>query len=140
MFHEKRTFKRVAVALDVFWEGESASSYARMSDLSLGGCHVKTARRVAVGEPVTVDAFLPGGTRLRLRGEVAHRRWPTGFGLRFTGLTDAQIGALLRVTGEADVRQREAVEGWPPGTRNRPKSRKRPADAASIGKKKGGQK
>ncbi len=99
MSYERRLYHRVSVRLDVLWEGAAVSDFAEISDISLGGCYVRTAAKVSPGEQVTLDALLPRGRNIRLTGEVMHRQWPVGFGVRFTGLgSDEDYEELLSLT------------------------------------------
>ena len=85
------------MSLDVLWNGVLTDNYARATDVSLGGCYVESAGQVGVGEPVALDMMLTPQTHLHLRGEVVHREWPMGFGLRFVGLTGGERAAILRL-------------------------------------------
>ena len=84
-------------SLDVLWNGLLIDNYARATDVSLGGCYVESAGRVGVGEQVTVVIMATPRTHLCLRGEVTHREWPLGFGLRFVGLTGGARTSILRL-------------------------------------------
>ena len=100
MPRERRLDRRTPVRLDVLWEGASAGSFAQIADVSPAGCFVNTASEVQEGEGVTLEVFLPRGGKVRLAGEVAHQRWPVGFGVRFTGFgSDEDYGALLTLVG-----------------------------------------
>ena len=83
--------------MDVLWSGRLTDNHALATDVSLGGCYVETAGRVSVGERVALDMMLSPWTRLRLRGEVAHRQWPMGFGLRFVGLVGGERASISRL-------------------------------------------
>ena len=99
MSYERRLYQRVSVRLDVLWEGAAVSDFAEISDISLGGCYVRTAAKVSPGEQVTLEALLPRGRNVRLTGEVMHLQWPVGFGVRFTGLgSEEDYGELLSLT------------------------------------------
>jgi len=96
MPRERRHHGRVPVRLDVLWESASVDSFSQIADVSPGGCFVNSAFRVTGGEALTLEVFLPRGGKVRLTGEVAHQRWPVGFGVRFTGFgSDEDYAELL---------------------------------------------
>ena len=91
---DRRTEKRWDVCLDAVWEGESGRYTARVTDLSEGGCYIDTLSQASVGELVNFKLLLPGGDWLYLRGEVAHRTPPLGFGVRFVDLSEGDLEKL----------------------------------------------
>jgi hypothetical protein len=72
----------------------SGSHEARIEDISLGGCFIKTRGRVDIGEVIGVEIRLPSGEWLQLRGEVISYQPNIGFGLVFTFLTAEEEFAL----------------------------------------------
>ena len=95
---DRRSEKRWDVCLDAVWDGKSGNHFARVTDLSEGGCYVDTLGEAQVGEVIVFKLQLPNSEWLELTGEVAHQTPPLGFGLKFVDLTDAQhekLRALL---------------------------------------------
>ena len=76
------------------------NNYARMTDVSPGGCYINSAGRVSLDEQIRVDTILVSQAHLHLEGSVAHREWPLGFGLRFANLTDEKESLISQVVGE----------------------------------------
>ena len=91
---ERRTEKRWEVCLEAIWEGESGRYNVRVTDLSEGGCYIDTLSQASVGEVVNFKVLLPGDEWLYLKGEVAHRTPPLGFGVRFVELTESDLARL----------------------------------------------
>lgn len=91
---DRRTEKRWEVCLDAVWEGESGRYTARVTDLSEGGCYIDTLSQASVGEIVNFKVLLPGSDWLYLKGEVAHRTPPLGFGVRFVELSESDLEKL----------------------------------------------
>ncbi len=89
MADERRRHRRVPALFEVVWQGAAGRHEARTSDLSMGGCFIDTIAQAAVGEAVTVKLRLPAGGWLELRGEVAYQFPGIGFGVRFTGASEA---------------------------------------------------
>lgn len=96
MSEEQRQHGRVPLSLTVIWEG--AKNEARTSDISVGGCFVDSIGQVAVGEIISFRLQLPAGEWLDVLGEVTYRLPPTGFGVRFTNLSDADQKRLEVLT------------------------------------------
>jgi hypothetical protein len=99
MTEERRANERVAVNLQVRWNGDSGLREARIEDISLGGCFVNSTDRVVIGEFVTLEIKMPNGEMLLLRGEVASYLEFIGFGVLFTFLTDEEEFAIRQLTG-----------------------------------------
>jgi PilZ domain-containing protein len=91
---DRRSQERLDVSLDAVWDGHG-SRPARITDLSEGGCFVDTTGEALIGERLTFRVQLPAGNWLELKGEVAHRMRPVGFGLRFLDLSQEQREQLL---------------------------------------------
>jgi len=92
-----RRFERVPLSLEVVWEGLGGRHKARTVDVSLGGCFVDTIGHVAVGENVNFRAHLPTGEWTDWQGEVVYEMWPTGFGMKFTALSEGGRKALAEL-------------------------------------------
>jgi hypothetical protein len=98
MTDERRDEERVALNLEVRWEGVTHS--ARLSDISVDGCYIDSiAASFQVGEVVSFEVRLPGGDWLPLRGEVTHTMPNVGFGLCFTFLTDEEQRLIAQLNG-----------------------------------------
>ena len=91
---------RVPVSLTVAWSVRSETYRSRIRNISLGGCYVQSVNRVALGDQVTVEAQLPSGSRMKLYGEVVHKQWPLGFGLRFSDVSDQELSRVVRLIDE----------------------------------------
>lgn len=89
MADERRQHRRVPVLFEVEWQGTAGRHEARTADLSLGGCFIDTIAQAAVGEVVAVRLRLPAGGWIELRGEVTYQFPSMGFGVRFTGASEA---------------------------------------------------
>lgn len=72
-----------------------------MTDVSPGGCYIKSVGRVSVDEHIRVDTILMSQAHLHLECSVAHREWPLGFGLRFADLTDEKAALISQIVREA---------------------------------------
>jgi hypothetical protein len=101
MNKEQRTDQRVALNIPVRWDGLAGEFEARIKDLSLGGCFVKTRGMVNPGELIILEIKLPSGEWLPLRGEVTSYQPTIGFGLVFPFLT-----------GEEEQELRVLLAGW----------------------------
>ena len=97
---DRRSEERWEVCLDAVWEGESGKYTARVTDLSEGGCYIDTLSEASVGEVVNFKLRLPTDEWLFLKGEVAHRKPPLGFGVRFVELTDTDLEKLRLLVEE----------------------------------------
>src|SRR4029077_18768764 len=93
---EERT--PVPVSFDVVWQGSSGKQDARMSEISMRGCFLDSrVQGRALGDQVEFKVHLPGGPWVALQGELINEDYPIGFGLRFSGLTDANKALLAQV-------------------------------------------
>ena len=92
-----RQYERVPVLLDVVWEGTAGKYEARTVDISMGGCYVDTLGQSSVGETISFKAHLPSGQWVPLEGEVVYQQWPTGFGLRFTKLSEEAQNSIAQL-------------------------------------------
>jgi hypothetical protein len=91
---ERRTQRRFNVCFDAVWDGARSNAYARVTDLSEGGCYIDSIAEATEGEILHLKIKLPSGDWLDLAGEVAHRFVRLGFGLRFINLNDEQQSKL----------------------------------------------
>jgi len=98
MSEERRLHSRLPLFLTVVWEGAAGKYEARTSDVSVGGCFIDSIGQVAVGEIISFSLELPAGEWLNVQGEVMYPLPPTGFGVRFTNLSDADQSRLEALT------------------------------------------
>jgi len=88
----------VTVSFDVVWQGSSGKQDARMSEISMDGCFIDSrVQGRALGDRVEFKVHLPDGPWVSLQGELISEEYPIGFGLRFSGLTDADKALLAQV-------------------------------------------
>ena len=102
MTDERRRERRLPALFEVVWQGAAGRHEARTADLSLGGCFVDTIAQAAVGETVAVMLRLPAGGWIELQGEVTYQFPSMGFGVRFTGASEAdrrRLEWLVRAEG-----------------------------------------
>lgn len=90
----RRSHIRAPLSLEVIVEGLSGKHEARTSDISLGGCYIDAMHQVSVGENISLKAHLPDEGWIYIKGEVLYDQWPTGFGVRFTDMSDETRRAL----------------------------------------------
>ena len=89
MTDEKRQYERLPVVVEVRWEGGTRSSAARTTDISEGGCFVDTMSHAPVGEMINFKLLPPDGEWMVVQGQVIYELARTGFGVRFTKMSDA---------------------------------------------------
>lgn len=102
MTDERRRHRRVPALFHVMWEGAAGRHEARTGDLSVGGCFIDTTGEVTPGETISFRLRLPAGGWMELRGEVTYHFPNVGFGVRFTGVSEAdarRIEWLVRAEG-----------------------------------------
>lgn len=97
MRNERRRNQRQKVLLEARWETLSSRHEARVDDVSLSGCFVNTYWPVAIGERIELEILRRSGEWLSLNGYVATYQHGVGFGLAFTGLSEADKRALEEV-------------------------------------------
>jgi hypothetical protein len=84
MGEEKRASKRIPVKLEVYWEKPSGTQLVVISDVSLGGCFIKTLAQPAIGSTISLELRLPTGQWLSLDGTIVRCIPGHGFGVHFT--------------------------------------------------------
>jgi hypothetical protein len=89
MSNEKRKHERLPVVVEVNWDGGTRRSGARTTDISQGGCFVDTMAHAPVGQTINFKLLLPDGTWIVAQGFVVYELPRTGFGVRFTNISDA---------------------------------------------------
>lgn len=98
--NERRESDRLAVKIDVQWEGASGKRKpGNLSDLSPQGCFVLCSGEVEDGEKVRI--FLPLADKMKVEfwGKIVNHIYEIGFAVRFVQLSSAQkdfIEKLLR--------------------------------------------
>ena len=107
-FTEQRRHERVAVDIQVYWGWtDDCRQRARIINLGVGGCFLRTDQGAAAGRPVFIKFWLPAETTLR--GEVRYHLERMGVGVEFKGLSAAEaahLSALVEHYGEeVDGRQ-----------------------------------
>jgi hypothetical protein len=105
---EKRGTDRVEVSLDARWEGVLAQCAGTVVDLSMTGCFILTSDLAAHDELIRLDVELPTGATVYLWGEVVYKVTEMGFGVRFTGVSEADR-AMLGLLLDYARGQRESV-------------------------------
>ena len=93
---ERRHYPRRHIVLEVRSE-DLGQSDLHTTDISLGGCYIETTGHVTVGDQITFEIRLPEGTWVLLQGAVVYHHQAMGFGLRYTGLTEAQRSVLAQL-------------------------------------------
>ncbi len=91
---DKRGAKRVEVSLDARWEGVLAQCAGTIVDLSQSGCFILTSDLAAHDELIRLEVELPTGRSVHLWGEIVYKISEMGFGVRFTGVSDADRAVL----------------------------------------------
>ena len=94
MSRNQRTAERVQVNLRARWDANFDRREGSVSDISTGGCFVLTAGEVTPMELIELEIELPTGRWLRLWGQVMYYAEEIGFGLRFTGVGDAELAHI----------------------------------------------
>ena len=100
MSNEKRRHERLPVVVEVHWDGGTRTSGARTTDISEGGCFVDSMAHAPVGEIIDFQLLLPDGVSIVAQGLVIYELERTGFGVRFTNISDSdreRLQALLKI-------------------------------------------
>jgi PilZ domain-containing protein len=88
MTDDRRKQPRVPAIMNVVWEGANAKYDARTEDLTTDGCFIDTIGHVTVGEIIKFKMRLPAEDWIELQGEVVYVYPNTGFGIRFTNVSE----------------------------------------------------
>jgi len=83
-----RKQERTHVSLEISLEGASGKRQARVSDLSLGGCFIDSIFNMPSGEKLLLRIKISDGEWLEIFGEVVYVFHGTGFGVRFTSISE----------------------------------------------------
>lgn len=94
MNDDRRENNRVAVSLEVKFDGAAKSASARISDISAEGCYIETMAYFDVGDTITIDIKMPTGNWLTLRGKVMYCHANMGIGISFLELSQSEIDVV----------------------------------------------
>jgi Tfp pilus assembly protein PilZ len=101
MEKDLRQNERTNISLEVTVEFSSGKREVRISDLSMSGCFIDSIAPVAKGESVVFTVRVPTtGEQLKLNGEVVYIFPNSGFGIRFTDLTEEEQSIIKRLIEE----------------------------------------
>ena len=92
---------RITYLTETALECMSGRREARISDLSVGGCFIDSIAEVRVGEEITFELRLPGGTFIPVSGRVAYVLAGNGFGVSFTSLPEESREVIEQMVGGA---------------------------------------
>jgi hypothetical protein len=92
-FPEQRRHERVSVDINVYWGwADDCPFRARIINLGVGGCFIRTDQAASRERPVFIKFWLPEETTLR--GEVRYHLERMGLGVEFKGLTRSEAASL----------------------------------------------
>jgi len=94
-----------------------ASFWGTVSDLSLGGCYVEMAIPIKVGTKVTVSIWI-GQAKAAAEAEVAHFTPGFGVGIRFTKISNQDLGIIGQYLNSLAPLARKPLLGNMPRTAN----------------------
>ncbi len=97
MDSDKRKNERKELSEEVVLEFSSGTFETRISDISLGGCYVDAIASVSEGEAISLTIAISQERSERFYGEVAYLLPGSGFGIRFTNLTDENTDFLRQI-------------------------------------------
>ncbi len=101
MEKDLRQNERINISLEVAVEFSSGKREVRISDLSMSGCFIDSIAPVVKGESVIfMVRLLTTGEQLKLNGEVVYIFPNTGFGIRFTDLTEKEQNLIKQLIEE----------------------------------------
>ncbi len=91
---ERRQAKCISTNLTVRWNTSDLSRDSKITDLSIEGCFILTAKRMSVNklsrvmqvpekDAIQIELHLSPDERLKLNGEVMYKVEHLGFGVRF---------------------------------------------------------
>lgn len=101
---EQRKTERTPVVLEATWSGSTVGSPARVTDISMGGCYLDTIGRAEPGERVLLHLTLPDGKLVTLSGIATYAQTHTGFGVRFTTLSEEQSELIAGLLAKSENR------------------------------------
>lgn len=101
MEKDLRQNKRTNLSLEVTVEFSSGKREVRISDLSMSGCFIDSIAPVTQGESVIFMVRMPtSGEQLKLNGEVVYVFPNSGFGIKFTDLTEEEQNIIKQLIVE----------------------------------------
>ena len=101
MEKDLRQNERTNISLEVTVEFSSGKREVRISDLSMSGCFIDSIAPVVKGESVIFMVRMPTtGAQLKLNGEVVYIFPNSGFGIRFTDLTEEEQNIIKQLIEE----------------------------------------
>ena len=117
--NERREHPRfkVNVPVEIHAEGATAPLHCATSDLSLGGCYVEMAIPIKVGTKVTVSIWI-GQAKAAAEAEVAHFTPGFGVGIRFTKISNQDLGIIGQYLNSLAPLARKPLLGNMPRTAN----------------------
>jgi len=109
---ERRRADRTALVIDVRYEGQSAGSKCRISDISRTGAFIDTMAPLPVGSIVRFIFRLPGSEPISAEGKVVHTHHGIGMGVEFRAMNSDGFQALSHF-----LSQRQVASYLPPAGR-----------------------
>ena len=94
---ERRVSRRIAITINIEWEGMVGRQQGTISDVSQLGCFVLCSGEVENGETVKLFFPIAEGMKVQFWGEVVNHVFEIGFGVRFIELNDPQIEFLQKL-------------------------------------------
>ena len=98
---ERRSVPRHDVTIEIEWETSSGREPGVLGDISEKGCFVLSSGNVKNGESVDIFVPIADGMKIQFTGEIVNHVVEIGFGLKFTGLNEAQKELLQRILQSA---------------------------------------
>jgi len=92
--NERRIIERLAVNIEIEWEGSSGRKQGAINDLSRQGCFVLCSGEVKDGENVKIFLPLADKMKVQIWGKVVNHIYEIGFAVVFVELSDAQKNFL----------------------------------------------
>jgi len=92
--NERRIIERLAVNIEIKWEGSSGRKQGTINDLSRQGCFVLCSGEVKDGENVKIFLPLADKMKVQIWGKVVNHIYEIGFAVVFVELSDAQKNFL----------------------------------------------
>lgn len=99
MSRERRSHLRLPVRIVCSW-----SRGARVTDLGMGGCFVRSRVVPGVGDTIALTVSAADGPLL-VRGEVVHTRRGMGFAIRFGAMGDFTLQRMMALLLTVRVRR-----------------------------------
>lgn len=94
MDSDRRENNRIAVSLEVKFDGVAQSSGTRISDISAEGCYIETMAYFEVDDIITLEIKMPTGNWLSLKGKIKFRHPNLGLGISFLELSQSELDVV----------------------------------------------